>query len=64
MGFVEKFKGYDDEVVEKSALCLTPHTRIHAIVVIRGLTIDLTPELINRVTTLPLGIPWRKEDRR
>jgi len=31
--------------------------------VVRGLPIELTPELINRVTTLPLGVPWRKEDK-
>jgi len=63
MGFFEKFKGYDDEVAQEFALSLTPHTKIHATVVIRGLTIGLTPELIKRVATLPLGIPWRKEDK-
>jgi len=63
MGFFKKFRGYDDEVAQEFALSLTPLTRIHATVVIRGLTIDPTPELINRVTTLPLGIPWRKEDK-
>ena len=63
MGFFVNFKGYDDEVAQEFALSLTPLTRIHATVVIRGLSIDLTPELISRVTTLPLGIPWRKEDK-
>jgi len=29
----------------------------------RGLTIKLTPQLISRVTDLPLGIPWSKEER-
>ncbi len=63
MGLFEKFRGYDDEVAQEFALSLTPHNRIHATVVIRGLAIDLTLELISRVTTLPLGIPWRKEDK-
>jgi len=63
MGFFEKFRGCDDEVAQEFALTLTPHTRIHATVVIRGLTIDLIPKLISRVTTLPLGVPWRKEDK-
>jgi len=63
MGFFEKFTGYDDEVAQEFAHSLTPHSRIHATVILRGLTIDLTPELINRVTTLPLGIPWRREDK-
>ena len=30
---------------------------------VRGLSIELTPELISRITTLPLGVPWRKEDK-
>ena len=63
MGFFEKFRGYDDGVAQEFSLFLTPHTRIHATIVIRGLTIDHTPEPISRVTTLPLGIPWRKEDK-
>ncbi len=63
MGFFEKFTGYDDEVAQEFSHSLTPHSKIHAIVVVRWLTIDLTPEFISRVTTLPLGIPWRKEDK-
>jgi len=50
-------------VAQEFAHSLTPHSKIHAIVLVRGLTIDLTPKLISRVTTLPLGITWRKEDK-
>ena len=60
MGFLEKFEGYDDKVAQEFSHSLTSHSRIHANVIVRGLTIDLTPELVSRVTTLPLGIPWRK----
>ena len=63
MGFFKKFRGYDDEVAQYFSISLTPLTRIHAIVVIRGLTIYLTLELINKVTIVPLGIPWKKEDK-
>ena len=49
MGFFEKIREYDDEVAEEFALSLTLHTRIHATVVIRGLIIDLTLELISKV---------------
>ena len=63
MGFFKKFTGYDDEVAQEFAHTLTTHSRSHVIVLVRGLTIDLTLELISRVTTLPLGIPWRKEDK-
>ena len=63
MGFFKKFTGYDDEVAQEFSLSLTPHNKIHATIVVRGLTTYLTPELISKVTTLPLGIPWRKEDK-
>ena len=63
MGYFEKLWGYDDEVAWDSALSLIPLTIIHATVVLRGLSIDLTPELISRSTTLPLGVPWIKEDK-
>ena len=29
----------------------------------RVLTLEVTPELISRVTGLPLGLPWSKEER-
>ena len=38
-------------------------TSTHATVVVRGLSIELTPELIGIIMTLPLGVPWRKEDK-
>ena len=34
-----------------------------ATTVVRGLVISLNPKIINRVTTLPLGIKWSKEDK-
>ena len=46
---------------QEFAHSLTPHRKIHATILVRGLTIDLISKLINRVTTLPLEIPWRKE---
>ena len=63
MEFFEKFRGYDDEVAQDFSLSLIPLTRVHATIVVRGLSIELTPELISRVTTLPLGVLWRKEDK-
>jgi len=63
MGFFEKLRGYDDEVARDFSLSLIPLIRLHATIVVRCLSIELTPELISRVTTLPLGVPWRKEDK-
>jgi len=63
MGYFKKLRGYDDEVAKYFSLSLIPLTRMHATVVVRGISIDFTPELIRRITTLPLGVPWRKEDK-
>ena len=64
MGYIEKLRGYDDEVAHDFSLFLIPLTRVHVNVLVRGLYIELTLELITRITTLPLGVPWRKEDKR
>jgi len=64
MGFFVKLRGYDDEVAKDFSLSLIPLTRNHATVVVRDLSIELTTELISRTTTFPLGVPWRKEDKR
>lgn len=57
MGYLEELRGYDDEVAQDFSLSLIPLTRVHATVVVRGLSIELTPELISRITTLSLGVP-------
>ena len=43
MGYFEKLRGYDDEVARDFSLSLIPLTRAHATVVVRGLSIELTP---------------------
>ena len=30
---------------------------------VRGLSVTITPERISRITTLPLGLQWRKKDK-
>ena len=63
MGYFEKLMGYDDEVARDFSLSLIPLPKTHATVVVRGLSLKLTPELLRRIATLPLGVPWRKEDK-
>jgi len=63
MNFFEKFRGFDDEIDHEFSLSLVHHTRTHATVTIRGLSIEITPEFINRVTTLSLGLPWSKDEK-
>ena len=55
--------GYDDEVTKDFSLSLIPLTRTHATVVVKGLSVEITPKIISKITTLPLGLPWRKEDK-
>lgn len=45
-------------------MSLQPQSKTQAIVSFRGLTLEITPELIIRVTSLPLGISWSKEERK
>ena len=63
MGFFEKMRGYDDEVVRYFVLSLIPLTKTHATTMVKGILEEITLEVIGRINTLPLGIPWRKEDK-
>lgn len=46
-------RGYDDEVDRDFVLSLIPLSRTHAISMVKGLLVEITP----------LGLPWRKEDK-
>ena len=45
-GFLQKMRGYDDEVARDFALLLLPLTRTHATTVVKGLSVEITPEVI------------------
>ena len=57
MPFFERIHGYDEEATEEFLMSLRPHSKTHATVNFRGLTIELTLEFINRIIGLPLGFP-------
>lgn len=61
--FFENLHGYDEEVIEEFALVLTPHSKNHATIRFRGLIIEIATEFISRVTSIPLGLPWSKEEK-
>ena len=63
MTFCDKIQGHDDEITEELLMSLKPKSKTHATVNFKGLTLEVTPELINRVIGLPLGLPWSKEER-
>ncbi len=63
MSFFDKIQGHDEEIAEEFLMSLRPQSKTHATISFRGLTLELTPELISQVTSLPLGLPWRKEER-
>jgi len=63
MSFSDKFQGHDDEITEEFLMSLKPESKTQATVNFRGLTLEVTLELISRVTGLPLRLPWSKEER-
>jgi len=63
MPFFEKFQGFDEEVAQGFALSLVSHSKTHATVTLRGLTMEITPKFISRVTSLPLGLHWSKDEK-
>ncbi|MCY6525054.1 hypothetical protein, partial [Actinobacillus pleuropneumoniae] len=64
MHFCDKLQGYDDEVAEKFLQALKPKSQTLATVSFRGLSLQLTPEHISRITELHMGLPWDKEERK
>ena len=64
MPFCDKPHGYDDEVAEEFLQALKPKSQTLATVNFRGLSLKLTPEHISRITELPMGLSWDKEERK
>ena len=62
MPLCDKLQGYDDEVAEEFLQALKPKSLTLATVSFRGLSLQLTPEHISRITGLPMGLPWDKEE--
>ena len=44
-------------------MSLRPHSKTHATVSSKGLTLEVTPDFISRIIGLPLGLPWSKEEK-
>lgn len=63
LGFFELLNGYDDDITFEFSMALISHIKVSATTVVRGLAISLSPELISKGTTLPLGIKWGEEDK-
>ena len=64
ISFCDKLQGYDDEVAEEFLQALRPKSKTLATVNFRGLSLKLTPQYISRITELPMGLPWDKEERK
>lgn len=63
MNFFEKFRGFNGEIAQEFAHSLVPHSRTHATFTFKGLLMEKTLEFISIVTTVPLGIPWSKDEK-
>lgn len=61
--FFDIIHGYDEEVTKEFLISLRTHSKSHAIVSFRGLTIDLTLEFISKIIGLPLGLPCKKKEK-
>ena len=59
--FFELLKGFDEEIAREFAVAMQSHLEERATTMVRGLAITLSPELISKVTTFPLGVKWVKE---
>ena len=64
MSFCDKLQGYDEEMVEEFLQALRPKSKVLATVNFRGLSLTITPQSISRITELPMGLPWDKEERK
>lgn len=63
MGFFENPKGYDDEITQEFAVALQSQREDRATTIMMGIVIHLNKIIISKVTTLPQGVIWRKEDK-
>lgn len=63
MIFCDRIQGHHDEVTKELLMSLQPKSKALATENFKGFTLKLTPQYISRVTNLPLGIPWSKEER-
>ena len=61
LDFFELLKGFDEEIAQEFVVALQSHSEERVTIVVRGLAITLSPEIISRVTTFPLGVKWVKE---
>jgi len=56
-------KGHDDGIAFEFSMALNSQTEVSSTTMVRGLAISLSSELSIKVTTLPLGIKWGRENK-
>jgi len=61
--FFDFLKEYNDDITYEFDMALNPQARITVTTMLKGFLITINPNVITRVTTLPLGIQCRKEDK-
>ena len=58
-----KFDGYDDEEKGEFSVNVRKVGDFKCKTIVRGLIIDISEEILSRVTVFPMGMIWDKEDR-
>jgi hypothetical protein len=64
LGYFERLRGYDDEVAIEFSQNFHNIQEQEYVTTIRGLVMRINEASINRVSSLPLGLPWDKEERK
>jgi len=63
LGLSKLLRGYDDDAAPEFSMSLIPQARGSASFMVRGFSVTITLESINKIIALPLCLQWRKEDK-
>lgn len=63
LGFFKLLKGYDDDLAIEFSMALNSQTEDNSTTIVRGLVISFNLKIVSTITTLPLGLKWRREDK-
>ena len=63
LGSFEFLKGYDDDITYEFSMVINPQERTSDTTMVRGFSITINLDVTIKVTTLPLWVQWRKEEK-
>jgi len=63
LGYLDRLRGYDDEISLDFSLNFQNIRGQEYVIAVRGLEIFVDEVTIRRVSSLPMVLPWDKEER-